>query len=107
MLVQCSLENSIEISLSEDAVVDAIQIINKEQFSSLVKKFRIYSTNTYPSTVWRLLGEFEVKEDNKKWNTFQINNSWGRYIKFEWVESFETNEYCIVSQIKICGHSML
>lgn len=107
MVAPCNKENEIIISLSEEAVIEAIQIQNREEFSSTVKKFRLYSSDAYPTNIWKYLGEFELKEENKELNTFYIDNSWGRYVKFEWVESFDTHAYCILSQIKVCGHSVI
>jgi len=74
LIVPCNQDGEIIISLSDDATLDNFQMINKEQFSSIIKKFSLSGSEIYPTKEWINLGEFEVDHDSKSWKRFEIEN---------------------------------
>jgi hypothetical protein len=107
LLVPCKdSEKWVEISLSEDILIDSIQIVQEELYSSWFKDFEIYGATEYPPQTWKSLGRFTLKH-NLKTQVFKINPSWVRYFKIAMLTHYGSEYYCTMSQLSVYGSTML
>ena len=67
MIGRCEESKEIVFSLSEEVYLQQIEMRNLEEFSSSVKKFRLYGSEKYPEEAWTFVGEFEAEEESKNW----------------------------------------
>lgn len=91
------------VNLSDDIVVDRIQVSNQEDFSANLKVIHVEGSIDYPTDSWYSLGYIrEMSEILKPSNEKMI-----RYLKltFEGPEG-DYNSYCTLTNLKVFGNSM-
>lgn len=105
-IVPCQEENkSVVVSLSEDILVKRISLANYERFSSQIKDFQIYGTQTLGQ--WVDLGTFHAKTGNGKQSFDLERPTWARYLKFHFLSFYGDEHYCTVSQLSAYGSTMV
>lgn len=80
LLNECSEENKfVVIELCQDILVDTIAIANYEFFSSMFRHIRISVADRFPTSNWKVLGDFEG-QSVRDLQHFQIKNPliWAR-----------------------------
>ncbi|CAI2363045.1 unnamed protein product [Moneuplotes crassus] len=110
VIIPCSAKKEFVISLSEDTVIEKFQLLSQEEFSSKIEQFDLYGSDTYNSEEpkWEKLGSFIANNEfNGIWQSFKIKKAWIRYIKFEWKTSFGPYTFCTLTQLKVCGRTMV
>ncbi|CAB4289011.1 unnamed protein product [Prunus armeniaca] len=100
----CSAEGKfVDIELSEETLVDTIQIANHEHYSSNLKAFELLGSLVYPTDEWVLLGNFTAA-NNKLAQRFDFQEpKWVRYIKLNLLSHHGSEFYCTLSVIEIYG----
>lgn len=96
MIVPCSTKKSFVISLSEDAIISKFMILSAQEYSSTIELFNLYGSDSYDSEhqSWDKLGSFMASDQyNGIWQSFNVNPSWVRYLKFEWKTSLGMYNY--------------
>lgn len=110
LIIPSSSSKSFVISLSEDAIIDKFMLLNAEEFSCTIELFNLYGSDTFDpkNQKWEKLGSFLANNDyNGSWQSFKVKETWIRYLKFEWKTSYGTHKYCTLTQIKVCGRTMV
>ncbi|VVA24738.1 PREDICTED: SUN domain-containing [Prunus dulcis] len=100
----CSAEGKfVDIELSEETLVDTIQIANYEHYSSNLKAFELLGSLVYPTDEWVLLGNFTAA-NNKLARRFDLQEpKWVRYIKLNLLSHYGSEFYCTLSVVEIYG----
>lgn len=100
----CSAEGKfVDIELSEETLVDTIQIANHEHYSSNLKAFELLGSLVYPTDEWVLLGNFTAA-NNKLAQRFDLQEpKWVRYIKLNLLSHHGSEFYCTLSVVEIYG----
>lgn len=109
LLNQCSLPNKfVIIELCQDILVDSVVIGNFEFFSSMFKEIRVSVSDRFPSTTWKVLGEFEA-QNVRDLQSFKIQNPfiWARYLKLEVLSHYGNEFYCPISVVRVHGKTMM
>lgn len=100
----CSVNGKfVVIELSEETLVDAIEIANLEHYSSNFKDFELWGSLSYPTETWGLLGSFSA-ENVKHAQRFMLQEpKWMRYMKLNLVSHYGSEFYCTLSFIEVYG----
>ena len=127
MMMPCELKDKwFIIQLSEDIVIDKIQLLNYEHYSSNFKHIQIYgktssdnddaiindqdnddnNNNINKQQDWILISDFILKNQNENFITFTEKN-WVRLLKIEILSYYGNEYYCTVTQIRVFGSTML
>ncbi|VEU23673.1 DEKNAAC104898 [Brettanomyces naardenensis] len=108
-LNQCKAQNKyVIVELCEDILVDEVLIGNYEFFSSVFKDIRVSVSDRFPTTSWKLIGEFKA-ENLRKLQAFKIKDSiiWAKFLKIEILSYYGNEYYCPISSIQVHGKSMM
>lgn len=97
MIGRCEERKELVISLSEEVFLEQIEIRNLEEFSSSVKRFRLYGSEKFPVDEWTFVGEFEAEEESKNWQFFNLDSTWARYVKLVWLDSHSEEDLCCMT----------
>ncbi|KAK6459174.1 UNC-like C-terminal-domain-containing protein [Scheffersomyces xylosifermentans] len=109
LLNVCSAPSKfVVIELCQDILVDSVVMGNFEFFSSMFKDIRVSVSDRFPTTSWKLLGEFEA-ENVRDVQNFKIANPfiWARYLKVEILSHYGDEFYCPISVIRVHGKTMM
>ncbi|KAG7664066.1 uncharacterized protein J8A68_002390 [[Candida] subhashii] len=109
LLNQCSIPDKfVIIELCQDILVQQVVIGNFEFFSSMFKDVKISVSDRFPTSNWKLLGEF-VAENKRDIQTFRIENPliWARYLKIEILSHYGSEFYCPISVVRVHGKTMM
>ncbi|XP_068323664.1 SUN domain-containing protein 4-like [Pyrus communis] len=100
----CSAEEKfVDIELSEETLVDTIEIANLEHYSSNLKDFVVLGSLTYPTNEWVFLGNVTAA-NNKLVQRFVLQQpKWVRYIKLKLLSHYGSEFYCTLSIIELYG----
>lgn len=100
----CSAEEKfVVIELSEETLVDTIEIANFEHYSSNLKDFELLSSLVYPTDNWVKLGNFTA-ENVKHAQRFALQEpKWARYLKLNLLSHYGSEFYCTLSVVEIYG----
>ncbi|KAM1105390.1 hypothetical protein EV2_002422 [Malus domestica] len=100
----CSAEGKfVDIELSEETLVDTIEIANLEHYSSNLKDFEVLGSLTYPTNEWVFLGNVTAA-NNKLVQRFVLQQpKWVRYIKLKLLSHYGSEFYCTLSIIELYG----
>lgn len=101
---RCSTnEKFVVIELSEETLVDAIEIANLEHYSSNFKDFELLGSLSYPTETWTFLGTFTA-ENVKHAQRFMLSEpKWTRYMRLNLVSHYGSEYYCTLSYIEVYG----
>ncbi|WCJ35021.1 Galactose-binding protein [Euphorbia peplus] len=100
----CSAEGKfVVIELSEETLVNTIEIANFEHYSSNVKEFELLGSLSYPTEKWIKLGNFTAG-NVKHAQRFTLDESqWVRYLKLNLLSHHGTEFYCTLSVVEVYG----
>lgn len=100
----CSAEEKfVVIELSEETLVDTIEIANFEHYSSNLKHFELLGSLVYPTGNWVKLGNFTAA-NVKHAQRFTLQVLIGvRYLRLNLLSHYGSEFYCTLSVIEIYG----
>lgn len=100
----CSVEEKfVVVELSEETLVDTIEIANFEHYSSNFKDFELLSSLVYPTDNWVKLGNFTA-ENVKHAQRFALQEpKWARYLKLNLLSHYGSEFYCTLSTVEVYG----
>lgn len=100
----CSVEEKfVIIELSEETLVDAIEIANFEHHSSNLKDFQLHGSLVYPTDVWVSIGNFTASNVKHAQRFVLPEPKWVRYLKLNLQSHYGSEFYCTVSIIEVYG----
>jgi hypothetical protein len=100
----CSAEDKfVVLELSEETLVDTIQIANFEHYSSNVRLFELLGSLIYPTENWVNLGNFTAA-NVKHAQRFRLTEpKWVRYLKLNLINHYDSGFYCTLSLVQVYG----
>ena len=105
-IIPCAeTSKSVVISLSEDILVKNVVLANYERFSSTVKDFQLFGSQTMGK--WVDLGTYTAKQGGGKQEFELYEHSWARYLKVRVLSHYGDEHYLTISQISVFGDTML
>lgn len=108
-LSRCDAKKYVVIGLSEEVLIDTLIISNDEKFSGSIHRFRLLGSDVFPSTEWKILGNF-VARNALGAQTFTVapeNRVWVKYVKISWLSHYSNEYYCTWTRIRLHGLTQL
>ncbi|KAJ1409684.1 SUN domain [Sesbania bispinosa] len=100
----CSAEEKfVIIELSEETLVDTIEIANFEHHSSNLKDFEIHGSLNFPTDVWVFLGNFTASNVKHAQRFVLKEPKWVRYLKLNLQSHYGSEFYCTLSVVEVYG----
>ncbi|KAL9252753.1 SUN domain-containing protein [Drosera capensis] len=100
----CSAEEKfVIIELSEETLVDTIEIANFEHYSSNLKDFEILGSLAYPTDMWVSLGNFTAGNVKLAQRFTLPEPRWARYLKLHLLSHYGSEFYCTLSSVEVYG----
>ncbi|XVF29817.1 hypothetical protein REPUB_Repub16aG0003800 [Reevesia pubescens] len=100
----CSAEEKfVVIELSEETLVDTIEIANFEHYSSNLKEFELLGSLVFPTDVWVKLGNFTAANVKLAQRFVLQEPKWVRYLKLNLLSHYGFEFYCTLSVIEVYG----
>lgn len=97
----------IEIELSEDVILDTVEVGNFEFYSSSARNVVVLGAGTYPPAQWNVLGVFGYT-DVRTLQSFRIQKRVvTRYLRIMFVGKQGQEYYCPVSTIRALGKNLI
>jgi len=107
MLNPCKTKIWFVIELCEIIQATQIEIANYELYSSTLKDFTVYFSDSYPASDWKPIGHFTAT-DTRSLQTFELNQlGFGKFIRVELNSHYGNEHYCVISEVKVYGASMV
>ena len=107
MLNPCKAKIWFVIELCEIIEATQIELANYELYSSTPKEFTVYFSDAYPAPDWKPIGHFTAT-DSRSLQTFDLNQvGFGKYIRVELNSHYGNEHYCVISEVKVFGASMV
>ncbi|KEH32799.1 galactose-binding protein [Medicago truncatula] len=100
----CSSEEKfVVIELSEETLVDTIEIANFEHYSSNLKDFDLHGSLVYPTDNWIFLGNFTASNVKQAQRFVLQEPKWVRYLKLNLQSHHGSEFYCTLSMVEVYG----
>ncbi|KAF8025239.1 hypothetical protein BT93_F2167 [Corymbia citriodora subsp. variegata] len=100
----CSAEGKfVVIELSEETLVDTIEIANFEHYSSNLKEFELLGSLVYPTDTWINLGNFTAANVKQAQSFALPKPKWVRYLKLNLLSHHGYEFYCTLSMLEAYG----
>lgn len=100
----CSAEEKFAIiELSEETLVDTIEIANFEHHSSNLKDFELLGSLVYPTDEWVKLGNFTASNVKHAQRFVLQEPKWARYLKLNLLSHYGSEFYCTLSFVEVYG----
>ncbi|KAL2520311.1 Galactose-binding protein [Forsythia ovata] len=100
----CSAEEKfVVIELSEETLVDTIEIANFEHYSSNPKDFELHGSPVYPTESWVKLGNFTAGNVKHAHRFVLTEPKWVRYVKLNLLNHYGSEFYCTLSILEVYG----
>ncbi|KAL3513285.1 hypothetical protein ACH5RR_026002 [Cinchona calisaya] len=100
----CSAEEKfVVIELSEETLVDTIEIANFEHHSSNLKDFELLGSAVYPTDTWTKLGNFTAGNMKHAQRFVLPEPKWVRYLKLNLLGHYGSEFYCTLSVLEVYG----
>lgn len=100
----CSAEEKfVIIELSEETLVDTIEIANFEHHSSNLKDFELHGSLVYPTDGWVKLGNFTALNVKHAQSFVLPEPKWVRYLKLNLQSHYGSEFYCTLSVVEVYG----
>ncbi|XP_077224316.1 acyl-CoA isoform X2 [Tasmannia lanceolata] len=100
----CSAKDKfVVIELSEETLVDTIEIASFEYYSSSLKGLELLSSLAYPTDSWVKLGNFTAGSGKHKQRFTLPEPKWTRYLKLNLLSHYGTEFYCTLSVVEVYG----
>ncbi|KAI3841248.1 hypothetical protein MKW92_023463 [Papaver armeniacum] len=100
----CSAEvKFVVIELSEETLVDTIEVANFEHHASNLRDFEVLGSSVYPTDKWVSLGNITAR-NAKHVQRFDLEEpKWVRYVKFNLLNHYGSEFYCTLSAVGVYG----
>ncbi|KAK0571304.1 hypothetical protein LWI29_013896 [Acer saccharum] len=100
----CSAEEKfVIIELSEETLVDSIEIANFEHYSSNLKDFELHGSLVYPTDAWVKLDNFTAANVKLAQRYLLEEPKWVRYVKLTLLNHYGSEFYCTLSVLEVYG----
>ncbi|CAI9757788.1 unnamed protein product [Fraxinus pennsylvanica] len=100
----CSAEEKfVVIELSEETLVDTIEIANFEHYSSNPKDFELLGSPVYPTDSWVKLGNFTAGNVKHAQRFVLTEPKWMTYLKLNLLSHYGSEFYCTLSVLEVYG----
>ncbi|KAM7477280.1 hypothetical protein LguiB_024523 [Lonicera macranthoides] len=100
----CSAEEKfVIIELSEETLVDTIEIANFEHYSSNLKDLELLGSSVYPTDTWFILGNFTAENVKHAQRFILQEPKWVRYLKLNLLSHYGSGFYCTLSIVEVYG----
>ncbi|KAJ7982572.1 Galactose-binding domain-like [Quillaja saponaria] len=100
----CSVEEKfVIIELSEETLVDTIEIANLEHYSSNLRDFELLGSSVYPTDVWVSLGNFTAANVKHLQRFVLQEPKWVRYLRLNIQKHYGSEFYCTLSVVEVYG----
>ena len=100
----CSAEAKfVVIELSEETLVDTIEIANFEHYSSNLRDFELLGSLVYPTDAWEKLGNFSAGNVKHAQRFSLPEPKWVRYLKLNMLSHHGSEFYCTLSSVEVYG----
>ncbi|RHN79966.1 putative Galactose-binding domain, SUN domain-containing protein [Medicago truncatula] len=100
----CSVEDKfVIIELSEETLVDTVEIANFEHHSSNLKDFEIHGSLNFPTDAWVFLGNFTASNVRHAQRFVLKEPKWVRYLKLNLQSHYGSEFYCTLSVVEVFG----
>lgn len=100
----CSAEEKfVVIELSEETLVDEIEIANFEHYSSNIKEFELLGSLVYPTNEWVKLRNITAGNVKLAQRFVLPEPKWVRYLKLNILSHYGSEFYCTVSTFEVYG----
>nr|GMD19458.1 SUN domain-containing protein 4-like isoform X1 [Ipomoea batatas]GME19596.1 SUN domain-containing protein 4-like isoform X1 [Ipomoea batatas] len=100
----CSAEEKyVVIELSEETLVDTVEIGNFEHYSSTLKDFELLGSPVYPTDTWVKLGNFTAGNVKHAQRFVLPEPKWVRYMKLNLLNHYGSEFYCTLSVLEVYG----
>ncbi|KAL7599921.1 hypothetical protein Lser_V15G23148 [Lactuca serriola] len=100
----CSSEDKFVIlELSEETLIDTIEIANFEHYSSNLKGFEVFGSSVYPTESWVKLGVYTAVNVKNSQRFVLRDPKWMRYVKLNLQSHYGTGFYCTLSDVRVYG----
>ncbi|XP_073062602.1 SUN domain-containing protein 4-like isoform X2 [Primulina eburnea] len=96
-------EKFVVIELSEETLVDTIEISNFELHSSNLKDFEVQGSPVYPTDSWVELGNFTAANVKHAQKFVLPDPKWVRYVKLNLLTHHGSEFYCTLSVLEVYG----
>jgi len=109
MMTPCSsAAKYVIVQLKEDILLDMVELVNREHYSSSVQQFSLYGSNVYPTDEWAPLGRFWADETQQaQYWRLDAGDYAVRYVKLIWETWWKDEYYCTLTQLGVYGRSVL
>ncbi|CAA2989346.1 Hypothetical predicted protein [Olea europaea subsp. europaea] len=100
----CSAEEKfVVIKLSEETLVNTIEIANFERYSSNPKDFELLGSPVYLTDSWVKLGDFTAVNVKLAQKFVLTEPKWMRYLKLNLLSHYGSEFYCTLSVLEVHG----
>lgn len=100
----CSAEEKfVVIELSEETLVDTVEVANFEHHSSNLKDFELLGSPIYPTDTWTKLGNFTAGNVRHAQRFLLPEPKWVRYLKLNLLGHYGSEFYCTLSILEVYG----
>lgn len=100
----CSAEEKfVVIELSEETLVDTVEVANFEHHSSNLKDFELLGSPIYPTDTWTKLGNFTAGNVRHAQRFLLLEPKWVRYLKLNLLSHYGSEFYCTLSILEVYG----
>ncbi|VFQ77341.1 unnamed protein product [Cuscuta campestris] len=96
-------EKYVVIELSEETLVDTVEIGNFEHYSSNPKDFELLGSHIYPTDAWVKLGNFTAGNVKHAQRFVLTEPKWVRYVKLSFLSHYGSEFYCTLSVVEVYG----
>ncbi|XP_075519049.1 SUN domain-containing protein 4-like [Primulina tabacum] len=96
-------EKFVVIELSEETLVDTIELANFEHHSSNLKDFELLGSAVYPTDSWAELGNFTAANVKLAQRFVLPDPKWVRYLKLNLLTHHGSEFYCTLSVLEVYG----
>ena len=109
MMTPCSsAAKYVIVQLKEDILLDLVELVNREHYSSSIQHFSLYGSNVYPTDEWVSLGRFWADETQQaQYWRLDAGDYAVRYVKLIWETWWKDEYYCTLTQLGVYGRSVL
>lgn len=107
MLNPCGAKIWFVIELCDSIQATLIEVASYELYSSNPKDFTVYVSDIYPAVAWNLIGHFTAA-DSRTLQAFDLKQvGFGKFIRVELHSHYGSEHYCVISEVKVYGASMM
>jgi hypothetical protein len=105
----CELKKWVVIGLSEEVQITALELLNFEKYSSMLREFQLLASSSYPTDEWINLGIYSALPQlgSQTFHITDLSEAHTRYIKVKFLTHYSNEALCTLSQIKVYGTTVI